>query len=173
MDILVSSNLERLLYMLSGDGVLVSGWMDQLRSGGSYDVGDLREKIAAEGFRGWFADGEQTARTIRSTWEEKRYLVDPHTAVGLFAAERYRSETGCDRPCVVLSTASPFKFAQAILGALGVSSPSGGFAALDALSALTGEKVPAPLAGLKDKPERFTGVVEPSEMAQSVERWLI
>ena len=173
MDILVSSNLERLLYVLTGNSARVAGWMQALSSSGRYDVGaELREKLAAEGFAAWFANEENTASAIGRFWKERGYLADPHTAVGLYAAEEHRKEYGAEVPCVVLSTASPFKFAAAMLRALGQSVPSDGFAALGALAAVSGQRVPAPLAGLREKPERFTGVLAPAAMADAVERWL-
>ena len=172
MDILISSNLERLLYLLSGDPERVAGWMRALTDAGRYDVGDLREKARDEGFLGYYADEEETARTIRETWEERRRAVDPHTAVGLAAARQYRAETGEKRPCVVLSTASPFKFAGSMLHCLGRDCPKSGFDALYALSDLTGLPVPAPLAALRTKAERFSGTVAPADMASAVEKWL-
>ncbi len=173
MDILVSSNLERLLYVLTGDSAKVAGWMEALSASGRYDTGaELREKLAAEGFTAYFADEDRTAEVIGRTWREKGYLADPHTAVGLSAAEEFRVEYGAEVPCVVLSTASPFKFAGSMLCALGETAPSDGFAALDALAALSGQSVPVPLSGLREKPERFTGVAAPEAMAGEVERWL-
>jgi threonine synthase len=172
MDILISSNLERLLYLLSGDPERVAGWMRRLTDAGRYDVGDLREKARAEGFLGYFADEEETARTIRETWEERRCAVDPHTAVGIAAARQYRAETGEKRPCVVLSTASPFKFAGSMLRCLGRDCPENGFDALDALSEFTGLPVPPPLGALRTRAERFSGTVAPADMAAAVEKWL-
>jgi len=174
MDILASSNLERLLYVLTGDSARVGEWMGALSASGRYDVGEeLRRTLSAEGFAAYSADEEQTAETIRRTWEQERYLADPHTAVGLYAAERFRREQGGAVPCVVLSTASPFKFAGAMLRALGRETPSDGFAALEELSAFAQQPIPGPLAGLREKPERFTGVVSPAGMTGEVERWLI
>ena len=173
MDILVSSNLERLLYLLSGDGGQVAEWMSELRLSGRYNVGALRDTMAKEGFAGFCADEEQTARTIRHFWEEQHYLADPHTAVGLCAAEQYRAQENSPRLCVVLSTASPFKFAHSMLASLGMDTPAEGFAALDALAAFSGQSVPGPLAGLKEKQERFRGVVNPAEMASAIEKWLV
>ncbi len=173
MDILVSSNLERMLYLLTGDHALVAGWMRRLSDTGRYDVGpDVLEKLKAEGFTAFYADEAETARTIYRYWRTEEYLADPHTAVGLSAASAYRAETGADRPCVVLSTASPFKFAPAMLSSLGRNVPADDFEALTALAAFTGQKVPAPLAALRKKPERFPGVVAPAEMNAAVEKWL-
>ena len=173
MDILVSSNLERLLFMLSGDAGQISVWMRELNRTGRYDTGDLSKKIAAEGFLGYCADENETARMIRDAWNSARVLVDPHTAVGLSAARQYRKETGESRPCVVLATASAFKFARSMLIALGQQSPDSGFDALDALSDFSSQPVPAQLASLREKPERFISVVPPEEMGRSIEEWLI
>ena len=174
MDILVSSNLERLLYMVTRDSAQVAAWMAALQSGGCYDIGgELREKLEQEGFGAYFADETDTAETIRRVWEEERYLADPHTAVGLYAAEQYRAETGSDVPCVVLSTASPFKFAGSMLSALGEPPVSDGFGALDALAAFSGQNIPGPLAALKNKRERFPDKVSPNTMGEAVEKWLV
>ena len=174
MDILVSSNLERMLYLASGSDAQVSEWMTRLNTAGRYDVGEeLRARFRAEGFVGYCADEAQTAETIRRTWSEEKYLADPHTAVGLHAAGQYRRESGAQRPCVVLSTASPFKFAGAMLASLGEGVPADGFAALSALSALSGQSIPAPLAGLRTKQERFRDVVAAAAMSRSVEEWLV
>ena len=172
MDILVSSNLERLLYLLSGSGEQVAAWMEALRFRGRYEVGDLRGKMASEGFLGFCADEKQTAQMIDRIWKEQGCLVDPHTAVGLCALEQSRSGSGGKRPCVVLATASPFKFAHSMLSSLGQHGPKNGFDALDALAAFSGQSIPAPLAALRTKEERFRGVVEPADMGPSIEKWL-
>ena len=173
MDILVSSNLERLLYLLTGDSARVSGWMAELSKSGRYDVGaELLEKMRAEGFVAYYADEPETARIISSCWREQGYLADPHTAVGLSAASAYRADSGSTVPCVVLSTASPFKFAPAMLSSLGEPVPADGFKALEELSRLSGQSVPPPLAELRNKAERFPGVVAPAAMPEAVERWL-
>ena len=173
MDILVSSNLERMLYLLTGDHELVAGWMKELSETGRYDIGaEVLAKLAGEGFTAFYADEAETARTIYRYWKSERYLADPHTAVGLSAASACRAELGTDTPCVVLSTASPFKFAPAMLSSLGRDVPAVDFEALTALSELTGQTVPAPLAALREKAERFRSVVAPGEMITAVEKWL-
>ena len=106
-------------------------------------------------------------------WEKKSYLADPHTAAGLSAAEQYRRESREVRPTVALSTASPFKFAAAMLSSLGKDVPEDGFAALDALSAFAGTPVPAPLDALRAREERFKAVVNKDEMRESVKNWLV
>lgn len=174
MDILVSSNLERLLYLAAQDGERVSEWMRALRGEGKYAVGEeLLRLLADEGFAAFFASEEETARVIRAVWEKKGYLVDPHTAAGLSAAEQYRRESGEVRPTVALSTASPFKFAAAMLSSLGEDVPEDGFAALDALCAFAGTPIPAPLDALRAREERFKAVVNKDEMRESVKNWLV
>ena len=174
MDILVSSNLERLLYLAAQDGERVSEWMQALRGEGKYAVGEeLLSLLADEGFAAFFASEEETARVIRTVWDEKGYLADPHTAAGLSAAAQYRRESGETRPTVALSTASPFKFAAAMLSSLGEAVPENDFAALDALSAFAKTPVPAPLDALRAREERFKTVVEKDEMRESVRNWLV
>ena len=174
MDILVSSNLERLLYLATGNGALVGEWMDALRGGGRYEIGgEILARLADEGFAAFYASEEETARVIRKTWAEKHYLADPHTAAGLSAAAQYRRAGGAVHPTVALSTASPFKFAAAMLTSLGETVPENGFAALDALSALSGEAIPAPLDALRTKEERFRTVVDREDMRECVRKWLV
>lgn len=174
MDILVSSNLERLLYLAAQDGERVSEWMRALRGEGKYAVGEeLLRLLADEGFAAFFASEEETARVIRAVWEKKGYLADPHTAAGLSAAEQYRRESGEVRPTVALSTASPFKFAAAMLSSLGEDVPEDGFAALDALCAFAGTPIPAPLDALRAREERFKAVVDKDEMREPVKNWLV
>ena len=173
MDILVSSNLERLLYLVTGDSAQVAAWMEELRTKGRYDIGPAWfARLKEEGFAAFCADEAETARVIRSVWEEQGYLADPHTACGLSAAEQDRKKGGRGLPCVVLSTASPFKFAAAMLSCLGKPVPESGFDAQDALAALSGDPIPGPLAGLRTKKERFPGVVSPSDMRAAVKEWL-
>ena len=167
MDILVSSNLERLLYLLSGDSGLVRGLMEALSTRGSYQVPEeLHEKIRSR-FWGSACGDAQGAAAIGRVWREYGYLMDPHTAAGWFAAENYVNQTGDTRPMVVLSTASPYKFPAAVLsavGAAGEASTGDGFAQMARLERLTGVPVPGNLACLAGKPERHTAVIGRDEM---------
>lgn len=169
MDILVSSNLERLLFELTErDDVLVASYMESLNADGWYEIrGGLKEKLR-ESFYAAYCDDVQTQKTIARMWDESKYLIDTHTAVAFDVLEQYRKETGDDTLTVVASTASPFKFCDNVLGALGVTEQAQGVAILDQLSRLTGEKAPEPLSSLKDKKIRFTGSVEKSEMLRVV-----
>ena len=105
---------------------------------------------------------------IRAMFEQNGYLIDTHTAVAFSALEQYRQETGDDTPAIVASTASPFKFCSSVLEALGETAVASGLDALDQLTARTGQPAPAPLAGLRDKPVRFTQVVEKENMVDAV-----
>jgi len=171
MDILISSNLERLLYLAARrDAGQCAGWMRQLAANGKYAVpGDLLRSLQAE-FAAGSCDEAQCAAAIRRAWEENNYLSDTHTAVALHVLEEYRAQTGDPTRSVVVSTASPFKFAGSVLGALGESVPADEFAALEALEAATGVPCPAPLRGLREKPVRFTETCAPARMVEYT-RW--
>ena len=138
MDILVSSNLERLLYCLSGDASLVAGYMQQLKEQGNYTVTPEIRKAVAEQFWAGCCDDAGTARTIREVYEQDGYLMDTHTAVAWDVLRQYRSETGDLAPAVVLSTASPFKFSDSVLAALGEPGDAPGTVLLERLAEKTG-----------------------------------
>ena len=168
MDILVSSNLERLLYLLSGDTALVAELMTKLSKEGSYTVpADLLEKIQAE-FTAYYCDDARAEEIMGRVWQECGYLCDPHTASGWAAAEDYISETGDLRAMVVLSTASPYKFPVAVLTAIGGDTSGTEFEQMDRLSEITNVPVPENLAGLLGKEEKHTGVIEKDAMLDYV-----
>ena len=168
MDILISSNLERMLLALTQDVDEVKGYMEQLNATGRYEVREkVREKLQKR-FWGYCCDDTETQRVIGEMYRTHDYLIDPHTAVAFSALEQYRKETGDQTPCVVASTASPFKFCGSVLGALGVTQVAPGLDALDQLSEKTGLPAPAPLAGLRDKKVRFTTTVEKDHMVDAV-----
>lgn len=161
MDILISSNLERMIFELSGrDDKLVREYMSQLREYGSYRVdSSIRTKLKKEFSAGSCDDG-QTRAMIAKMWNEQSYLIDPHTAVAFHVLEEYREETGDDTVTVAVSTASPFKFCDSVLDALGVKEHKPGLDILDQLAEATGVPVPAPLARLKKRRRRFDGVAD-------------
>lgn len=168
MDILVSSNLERLLYLLSGDTELVAGLMDKLNREGSYTVPDaLLARIQKE-FWAAYCDDTRAEEIIGRVYREKGYLCDPHTASGWAAAEDYVAETGDCRPMVVLSTASPYKFPVAVLTAIGGDTSGSEFQQMQRLSALSGVPIPKNLADLQNKEEKHTGVIEKEKMLDYV-----
>ena len=172
MDILISSNLERLLFSMTQDVDEVKGYMEQLKQTGRYQVRDkIRDKIQKL-FCGYCCDDRETQRVIGRVWKERDYLIDPHTAVAFSALEQYRAETGDSTPCVVVSTASPFKFCDSVLGALGETDIAPGLDALDQLSQKTGLPAPAPLASLREKRVRFTQAVDKDRMVDAVREML-
>ncbi len=172
MDILVSSNLERLLYCLTGDGQKVGGYMRQLSGQGKYAVDEsLRQAVQAE-FTGGFCTDGQCREQIARLWQEHGYLADTHTAVASRVLADIRRREGQSRPTVVVSTASPFKFGGAVLQALGVVTDETGPALVDELSAFTGMAAPRPLSGLGKKAVRFEKWVSTAEMEQAVSEFL-
>ena len=168
MDILVSSNLERLLYLLSGDTALVAELMGKLNTDGIYTVpGDLLENIHAQFWAGCCDDAGARA-AIGKVFKDHGYLCDPHTATGWAVAEDYVNRTGDTRPMVVLSTASPYKFPAAVLEAIGGDMSGDEFAQMERLEALSGMPIPKNLSGLKEKAERHTGVIDKEAMLDFV-----
>ncbi len=168
MDILVSSNLERLLYLLSGDTKLVAGLMQALNTQGVYTVpAQLLEKIQSQ-FWAACCDDARAAEIIGRVYKEDGYLCDPHTASGWAAAEDYVAETGDNRPMVVLSTASPYKFPAAVLTAIGGDTSGDEFTQMARLSRITGVPVPKNLASLQGKPETHTQVIDKDKMLSFV-----
>ncbi|MCR5577211.1 MAG: threonine synthase [Oscillospiraceae bacterium] len=167
MDILISSNLERLLYLLSGDPGLVASLMAQLSAEGRYTAPDaLMEKLRAR-FAAFCCDDVGTQAAIAEVWEKHHYLMDTHTAVAWRAAQDFGKEHG---PTVILSTASPYKFPAAVLGALGQAAGSDEFAMMDALETLSGVPMPANLRGLRERPVLHTDCVAPADMLEYVKR---
>ena len=168
MDILVSSNLERLLYFLSGDTELVAKLMQSLNTQGSYTVPEELKKAITEEFWAGCCDDAGAQATIARVYQEQNYLCDTHTATAWAVAEDYVNQTGDDRPVVVLSTASAYKFPGSVLSALENVTGKDEFAQMDRLAALTGWPIPNNLAGLQEKKELHTGVIEKDAMLQFV-----
>jgi len=174
MDILISSNLERLLFELSTrNPALVSEWMGQLSEQGWYSIpADILKPLQGL-FYGGFADQRETLSAIRTAFETQKYLMDPHTAVGYWVLQMYRQETGDETPALLTSTASPFKFNRAVLEALGRNpGDKDEFILLQELSELSGLPVPEKLAELEELPELHTDVCAQSEMDQVLYRFL-
>ena len=164
MDILVSSNLERLLFLLSGDEQLVAKLMRQLTEDGAYEVPEeLKEKIQSLFWAGCCGDDE-TKRTIGRVWQEYHYLCDTHTAVAWNVAQQYKAANPGHAPVVVLSTASPYKFPAAVLEGLGEKAEGDEFAVMEQLERLTGVPAPKNLRGLRERPVRHTTVLDREEM---------
>jgi len=168
MDILVSSNLERLLYLMSGDTALVASLMARLSSKGSYTVPkNLLDEIQGQFWAGC-CDDAGAAAAISRVWEKYGYLCDTHTAAGWAVAEDYVNQTGDTAPMVVLSTASPYKFPAAVLSAIGGDTAGDEFTQMERLEKITGVKIPGNLSCLREKPERHTKVIAKEEMLDFV-----
>ena len=167
MDILISSNLERLLYTTSG-AEKTAACMRALAAYGKYTVDAETKAKIDESFLGYFCDEELTKATIRETFDAHHYLCDTHTAVGLAAARQYIAAHGCTRKIVLASTASPYKFANDVYTALTGKVAADELAALNALSAYSHTEIPAPLAGIDKRPVRFTKTVDVCDMPADV-----
>jgi len=172
MDILVSSNLERLLFELCDrDEQLVARWMQALKEGRPYDIGAGRLRALREVFAADWVDDEVTRDTIRQIWRDARYLMDPHTAVAARALMNHRERTGDPTPAVIVATASPFKFgrevARALLGDAVAREPDD-FACCDLLAGHCGVEVPPRIAELPSLPVRHDTCIDASGMAEAL-----
>ena len=170
MDILISSNLERLLFLLSGqDAEQTKKWMTELSKTGKYTVGEKMQKQLKELFAAGYCDDENTKRTIRKIFDEYHYLCDTHTAVALNVYATYKTKTGDATPTVIASTANPYKFSASVLKALEDNIKSKDeFSMVEELHELSGAPVPPQLAELKGKKPRFTKVAKKEDMAKVV-----
>jgi threonine synthase len=166
MDILVSSNLERLLFMLSDDST-TAGYMESLRTTGKYTVSDSVFSAIREDFDCGFCDDVTASRAIAEVFNTRGYLMDPHTADAYAVLSAARKEKK-SFPTVVVSTASPYKFADSVLSALGDRSEVSGAQLIDSLSAATKTAVPKPLCGIGSRKVRFTGCTPKENMPDVV-----
>ncbi len=170
MDILISSNLERLLYdMVDEDDAVIREWFGALAKDGRYEVSEaVKEKLAAEFYAGC-CDDSQTKATIKRVFDRYSYLCDSHTAVAVKVYEDYAAETSDPAKTIIVSTASSFKFAGSVLEAVtGKPSEADEFDQVQILGALSGLAVPEQLAALKDKEIRFTESIAADKMADAV-----
>jgi len=176
MDILVSSNLERLLFEeTEHDGEQVGKWMTELKEKGQYNVGkDVQTRILADFFGTW-VDEIETKETIGYVFNNYGYVLDPHSAVAYRALEKYRLLTSDDRYSIVLSTASPFKFSNVVLGAIAPESKveeDKPFEAMHLLSAKSKLEPPALLVALEKLPVLHREVIEKDGLKAEVEKIL-
>ncbi len=169
MDILVSSNLERLLFLLSRDSAYVAGLMQQLSADGAYQLsGELLDKLQQD-FSCGCCDDQGAADVIGRLWREQHYLCDPHTAVAWSVAEQLDAELrGTGAPTVVLSTASPYKFPAAVLSALGRPGSDSEFRMMDELAQLSGVPIPGNLSGLEGRPVLHKDIIDKDAMLDYV-----
>lgn len=168
MDILISSNLERLLYLLADeDDAQIQKWFGLLASTGCYEVTDAVKEKLTELFYGGFCDDTETKETIGKLYQEYGYTCDTHTAVAVKVYQDYRKETGDITKTLIVSTASPFKFSGSVLEAIGAESgETDEYAKVEQLKQASGLKIPQSLAALQQKPRRFTDSIEKTEMRQ-------
>ena len=168
MDILVSSNLERLLYLLSGDDKLVAGLMKSLSEKGAYEVpADMLKKLH-ELFWASFCDDEGAKAAIGKVWKDDHYLCDTHTAVAWDVAQQYKQANPEHNAVVVLSTASPYKFPAAVLEGIGEKAEGDEFDVMEQLHKVTGVPVPKNLADLRSRAVRHRDVIDRGEMLDYV-----
>ena len=176
MDILVSSNLERLLYNVTDENAaLVANYMKRLNTEGVYQIdNDVLKRVQTEFFGAW-VDELETKETIGRIYGDYKYLMDTHTAVAWRALEKYRFLTSDDTDSIVLSTASPYKFADSVLDALEDTQPAGAdpFANLDELNAKTGEEIPPRMLALKDLPVLHSEIIPADKMELAVVKNLL
>ena len=169
MDILISSNLERLLYHETNDPDYIKSLMDKLNKTGKYEIGtDLKKKLA-ETFYADYAGESETKETISHMLKDMNYLIDTHTAVAMSVANKYIQNTKDTKPMIIASTASAYKFAPAVLSAIGEDiSKLDEFAQLDKLNKISGVAIPPGLSNLKTAEVLHTDICENNEMSNGV-----
>lgn len=169
MDILISSNLERMLFHLAdGDDFYISEIQNNLAKDGKFTVNDTIKSRLQDLFYGGCCDDTQTLKTISETFEKYGYLCDTHTAVAVNVYNQYKEKTGDNRPVVIASTASPYKFAGSVLGAIKTDASADEFANIDELSIATKTQIPAPISALKTAEIRFKETYEKNDMLNAV-----
>lgn len=170
MDILISSNLERLLYLISGENdAQIREWFGKLASEGRYEVSDDIKAQMSELFYGGYCDDAQTKETIGNIYKTYGYTCDTHTAVAVKVYNDYKAETGDETKTLIASTASPYKFSSSVLSALDESRVADDeYAMVDTLAELSGMPVPNALSELKTKERRFSGSIDKNEMKKFV-----
>lgn len=171
MDILISSNLERLLYSICKSDAEVAQYMTELSETGKYTVSDAIKAVIDGHFVGGYCSDEDTKAMINKVYTENGYLIDTHTAVAYKKLADYRGSADCV-PTVVVSTASPYKFCDSVLKALEQGSDAPGTELIEKLSEATNTPVPKPLAGLDKREKRFGLVVDKEDMKNTVADFL-
>lgn len=173
MDILISSNLERLLYLLTNDDAQVKAWMESLKTEGKYTVSESVKNAIRYAFYAGYCDDRETLEEISTVYRESGYVMDTHTAVAKRVYNRYVEETGDTTKTVVVSTASPFKFSDSVLKAVkGEIESDNEFDMLTELAVAAEATIPKALAELKNKPVIFRTTCEKDEMYDVVSQML-
>lgn len=169
MDILISSNLERLIYTIAGqDAKKNSELMAQLKEKGTYEItSEMKERLAD--FEGGFATEEETKETIRRTYEKTGYVMDTHTAVAAYVCARYRKDSGDDKKCLVASTASPYKFIHSVMSAIDEKyADADEFDLVDELSRISGTEIPKAIEEIRNADIRHTMECDACDMKAAV-----
>lgn len=173
MDILISSNLERLIYRIAGnDAQKNKELMAALNGQGEYTITEeMKQKLAD--FYGNYASEPETAATIKKIYESDQYIIDTHTAVAATVYDKYVAETGDDRPTVIASTASPYKFTRSVMNAIDSEyDKQSDFELVDELNRLSGVKVPQAIEDIRTAPVRHNTVCETEDMLTEVKKFL-
>ncbi len=169
MDILISSNLERLLYLMCGQNdTLIREWFGLLAKTGRYEVTEDIKKKLSEEFAAGYCDDNATKAVIKEIYDKYSYTLDTHTAVAVKVYEDYRAETGDNTKTIIASTASPYKFSASVLEAIEGKTSEDEFAMVDRLAGLSGYDIPRSLAALKTKERRFKDVISRDEQKDYV-----
>ena len=170
MDILISSNLERLLYIMTGyNDAQIREWFGQLSSTGKYEVSDDIKAKLKEEFSAGFCTDVETKDTIKRIFDKYSYTLDTHSAVAVKVYEDYKAATGDTTKTVIASTASPYKFSASVLEAIeGKKSDLDEYDMIDKLHELSGYDIPESLAALRTKPVRFSKVISKDEQKNYV-----
>ena len=170
MDILISSNLERFLFDISGkDDKKIAGFMEKLAKEGKYDVGEELLAKIKEILIGKCCDDEKTVETIKEVFKKYGYVADTHTAVAIAAYEEYKKESGDNTKTVIASTANPYKFSKSVLKAVDEDKVCDDeFEIIKSLKEVSGMEVPMSLAELSEKEVRFTKECKPLGMEEAV-----
>ena len=171
MDILISSNLERLLCFAAGEEK-TAGYMAELASTGKYTVDETTKAAIEETFVGFCADEVETASTLKEFYEKYEYLADTHTSVALNCALKYIKQYNDGKKVIVASTASPYKFAADVYKSITATAAESDTAALDQLSELTATEISYPLRNLTERKVNFNTVIEPAEMLDAVYKFM-
>ena len=171
MDILISSNLERLLYFTAG-AEKTADYMKQLNQNGIYTVSEDIKNLISENFEGYFADEANTKKTLEHFYRDYGYLADTHTSVALNCAEQYVEKTQDTKKIIVASTASPYKFAADVYEAIAHKTAAADTEVLDDLSAFTSTEISYPLRGLAQRNINFKTVIESDEMLDAVYKFM-
>lgn len=168
MDILISSNLERMIYHICGDDKYIAKLQAQLSEKGKYEVtDDIKARLFEIFYAGYCSDAE-TLETIKKTYKDYGYLCDTHTAVAVNVYNRYKTETSDERPVIIASTASPYKFCSSVLSAITDKTADNEFSQVKLLSELTGTPIPHPISALENADVRFKDIYEKNEMYTAV-----